>query len=475
MTKTTDIETSQNVLYITIDAIRADRVGFPTGEPDTTPVLNEIAREGIAFERAVANGVPTYYSFKSLLGGIHSLSHSRAIGLPSTAPSIAEVFEEAGYATAGFNAKNPWLTPSYGYDRGFQTYRDFMRSKDSGIALGQVTRRVKRIAKRTVAFSDLLTDKLGRYARIANAMVESQPLEPAEPITETAIEWLNSLDGDRPFFLWIHYMDPHYPWTPPTQYLGESARSEFSRFDIGSIWHTVAHEYQKERTTIDEKKIARIKDLYDAEIRRTDAAIGRLLDAIRSDGEFGETIVAVAGDHGTELADHGGFSHGPRTLYDELLRVPLMFHGPGVPSDTKETAALVDVPRTLVELVDGVTPPRTFEGIDLLCDDRTVVTSEVVYDVDPARDWNSENGLLQAQTNPPWKLIRNQHTGTTELYHVGNDPSEQNPVTDAKQVRSDLEAALDQHRETVERRNRTIKEKKRVKHRIAELKAAEKI
>lgn len=471
MTGTDDTAAGQNVVYITIDSIRADRVGFLTDDRDTTPVLDDLACEGTVFERAVANGIPTYYSFKSLLGGIHSLSHGQNIGLPSTAPSVVEAFEQSGYVTAGFNAKNPWLTASYGYDSGFHTFRDFMGGGNSGIGLGQVTRQAKRLAKRGVAFSEYLTDRLGRCGRIANAMIGSQPLKAAEPVTEAAIKWLNSLDGDRPFFLWIHYMDPHYPWIPPNQHLDDAVRGELSRFDIGSIWHTVAHEYQKETTTIDEETISKINYLYEAEIRRTDTAIGRLLDTIRANDAFDNTVVAVAGDHGTELADHGGFSHGPQTLYDEILRVPLVFHGPSVPSDDRDLAALVDVPQTLAGLVDGVTPPDTFEGIDLFQEDRTAVTSEVVYDFDPARGRNGENGLLQARTDPPWKLIRNGHTDKTELYHLGDDPAERNPVTDADEVRTDLESALDTHRTTIERRNRTIEEKRRIRRRVAALDA----
>jgi len=471
MTRTTDTATGPNVVYVTIDSIRADKVGFPDDERDTTPVLNDLAGEGTTFDRAVANGIPTYYSFKSLLGGIHSLSHRRAIGLPDTAPSIAEAFERAGYATAGFNAKNPWLTASYGYDVGFQTFRDFMGGGDSRIGIGQVTRRTKRIAKRGVAFSDFLTDKLGHCGRIANAMLESQPLKPAEPVTEAAIEWLDSLDGERPFFLWVHYMDPHYPWIPPSRYLDDAVRGDLSRVDVGSIWHTVAHEYRKDSTTIDEETLGLIEHLYDAEIRRTDAAIGRLLNAVRITEAAEETVVAVAGDHGTELADHGGFSHGPETLYDEILRVPLLFHGPGVPSEKKDVAALVDVPQTLVGLADGVTPPDTFEGIDLLREGRSAVTSEVVYDLDPARGRNAENGLLQARTDPPWKLIRNRHTGKTELYHLDNDPAECDPVSDADEARSDMESALDVHRQEIERHNRTIQEKRRVRRRVAALQA----
>lgn len=460
-----------NVLYVTIDSIRIDRVGYAGGSGQTTPVIDSLAAEGTAFDHAVANGIPTYYSFKSLMGGIQSLSHTRDIGLPRTATSLAEVFERAGYTTGGFNAKNPWLTPSYGYNRGFHTYRDFIGNGDSRLTIGRLNRRAKQLAKRAVGFSDELTDTLGLLGRTAHVFLGAQPLKPAEPVTDAAIGWLESVD-DRPFFLWVHYMDPHYPWIPPKKHLKADDDKNISRIDISAIWHTVADQYQRSAANIDPETLSQIERLYDAEVRRTDAAIGRLLDAIEESEKGDETIVVVAGDHGTELHDHGGFSHGPRTLYDEVLRVPLVFHGPSVPREQRSLAALVDVPQTIVGLVDAIRPPETFEGTNLFRNTRSNVVSEVVFDYEPAHGRNKDNGLLQACTAPPWKYIRNQERGQEELYDLAADPKEDSPVTNESDTVEALSAVLDDHREVVERRNRTMAEKLRVRRRVAELRSA---
>ncbi|QLG61093.1 sulfatase [Halorarum salinum] len=465
-----------NVLYITIDSIRADRVGFVGEQCDTTPVMDGLAGEGTTFEYAIATGIPTYYSFKSLLGGINSLSHEEGIGLPDTVTSIPEVFRGEGYSTAGFNAKNPWLTKAYGYDRGFDMYRDFLSEDDSRINTGQITRELKRFAKRAVSFSDTLTDRLGRLGRITNAVLGSQPLMPAEPLTDAASDWLETRSGDGPFFLWVHYMDPHYPWIPPAEFLPDDSDEKLSRLEIGQIWHTVAHEYKKENASVDSETIAQIEQLYDAEIRRTDAAIGRLVSALREQNEFEDTLIAIVGDHGTELYDHGGFSHGPDTLYQEIIRVPLLFHGPGVDHETRNVAALVDVPQTIIDTVTGIKgSPESFEGIDLLEEQRLGVSTEVVYDYDPALGENVDNDVFQARTEPPWKLIRNQHTGSLELYHLEDDPGEHEPVHGEYERQSTLESELDSHREFIQRRNRTVAEKQRVRRRIAELREAGKI
>ncbi|MFC5279719.1 sulfatase [Halorubrum rubrum] len=464
----------QSVLYITIDSIRADRVGFVGDHRDTTPFMNELADNGTTFEHAIANGIPTYYSFKSLLGGIHSLSHEEGIGLPDSAVSIAEVFRQQGYSTAGFNAKNPWLTEAYQYDRGFDVFRDFTSTDDARLNPGRLTQKLKRFAKRSVSFSDVLTDRLGQLGRMTNALLDSQPLTPAEPLTEAASQWLETRSSNDPFFLWVHYMDPHYPWIPPAEFL--PADAEFTRLEIGRLWHTVAHEYKKENASIDDETVAQISQLYDAEIRRTDAAIRRLVSTLKEQDAFENTLIAIAGDHGTELHDHGGFSHGPDTLYQEVIHVPLLFHGPDVGQATRGVAALVDVPQTIVNSVSEIqASPDSFEGMDLFETKRQGVSTEVVYDYDPALGENTDNDVLQARTEPPWKLVRNQHTGSIELYDIEADPEEQQLIQGEDEKRSMLQSELDSHREFILRRNRTIAEKRRIRERIAELRQEGKI
>jgi len=456
-----------NVLYITVDSLRADSVGFLDEQTATTPNLDALADSGVSFETAIANGIPTYYSFKSLLGGVHSLSHSRSIGLPDTATSIAEVFADAGYQTAGINASNPWLTPGYGYDRGFETYEDFLETGgDGGDSIG---RRAKRVAKRAVSFSDLLTDRLGLCGRVASALLGSQPLEPAESVSEAAVSWLEGRDDDRPFFLWIHFMDPHYPWLPRREYL---EAGQISTYEIGRLWHTVAHEHKKANVSFDDETIRTIRTLYDAEVRRMDDAVGTIVNTLEAAGDREQTLIAVAGDHGTELYDHGAFSHGPTKLHDEVLHVPLLFSGPSIERQSRELAGLVDVPRTIVGRIDDVETPTAFEGVDLFETERESVSSEVVFDIDPALGQNEDNDLLQAQVEPPWKLIRNRETRTVWLFDRDADPDERTDLSDDRsEIAATMEGALDEHRATVERRTRTVVERHRVRERIRALKA----
>jgi arylsulfatase A-like enzyme len=462
----------RNVVYVTIDSIRADHVGYLGYDEPTTPNIDELAAEGTTYDRAIANGIPTYYSFKSLLGGVRSLSHGRDIGLPEDAMSVAEAFDQAGYATAGFNAGNPWLTRNYGYQRGFDTFRDFMTDEsDERVVSGDTFEQLKQYCKKAVDGSDWLTDKLGFAGRLFCAANGRIPLATAETVTESATDWLSRVCTDRPFFLWIHYMDPHYPWVPPSEYLAPFGEDDLSTYDVGRLWHLVAHLHDEDTTEVSDRDIEKIRTLYDAEIRRTDAAVRRVVDELKRQGVYDETVVTVVGDHGTELYDHGGFSHGPRTLFDEVVDVPLVFSGPGIPATRHETAQLVDVPSTLVSTA-GLSQESVagFEGNDLFERRPDGVTTEVVYDYDPALGKNRDNDLLQARTRWPWKLVRNQETDEVRLYQLESDPGEHDDVSEANpETVRELCDELDESRREVARRNETLAEKRWVRERLATL------
>lgn len=460
--------TGPSVVLVTVDSIRADHVGHLGYDRATTPVLDRLADSGTVCPRAYASGIPTYYSFKSLLGGLEALGGSRGIGVPAWARTLAERFAEAGYRTAGFNAGNPWLTPEYGYDRGFDTFRDFLTDGEDGVGtrLAGLARRLQPL----VQSRERVADWLGYAARTGFALVDNTPLEPAETVTEAAVEWLEAVGDDRPVFLWVHYMDPHYPWVPRSEDVRHFRDGSVSKREIGRLWHAVAtHEGADGLSAQD---MGRIVDLYDAELRRTDRAIGWLLEAVDDTTGLDQTVVGVVGDHGTELGDHGGFSHGPRTLYEEVIRVPLVFAGPSVSRCRLDgLTSLVDVPVTLLDAAGVGWDPDEGPGRPVSTGGRQAVTTEVVYDYEPHTDANRDNGLLRACVDWPWKLIVNDEHGTRALYNLERDPDERTDRTaDNLETVSRLEEQLQIARRRVERHNETWTEKQRVRDRVAVLK-----
>lgn len=462
----------QHVLYITVDSIRADRVGFLGYDSPTTPRLDALADDGTVWTQAMASGIPTYFSFKSLLGGVYPLSRSAELGVPPGVTTLAEAFSRRGYRTAGFNAGNPWLKPSDGYARGFDTYRDFLSDGDDGRSFTEALHKLQRL----VPDNDFVRNWAGRVARTGCALTGQVPLEPAETVTDAAVTWLNEqADPSQPTFLWIHYMDPHYPWVPPQDLLTEFHGGSLSRFDLGRLWHAVSYLHGPDSDgTLSDRDRAAIDALYDAEVRRTDDAIGRLVDAFDDILDLSDSLVAVVGDHGTELGDHGKFSHGPRTLYDEVVRVPLVLRGGDVPADRRDRpVSLVDVPVTLLDEADPETEraiPESFEGGSLFVPEDDPTVTNVTYGFDPARETEAGSEMLTACVDWPWKLIDREGTDEQELYDLAADPSERTDLSDEEPgVTAELESVVADHRSWARRRQRTVAERQRVRERVTEL------
>lgn len=460
-----------NVLYVTVDSIRADHTGHLGYDRPTTPTIDHLAERGTVCQKTFASGIPTFYAFKSLLGGVPALGHTRDVGMPERARPLAEWFRDCGYETAGFNAGNPWLTREYGYDRGFETFRDFLTDDtDDGSDLGRQVTKFARRLQPYVAWSAVLEDKLGLATRIAFVFAGHTPVESAETVTDAAVEWLRHWDGTRPFFLWVHYMDPHYPWTPRSVDLDCFAEGSVSSIDVARLWHEVSsHDHTADGHDLSPDQLGDAIDLYDAEIRRTDEAIGRLLDALG--GARDDTLVSVVGDHGTELGDHGGFSHGPRTLYEEVLRVPLVFAGPSVPDrERASVTSLLDVPYSVLDAAGIEHDPDPPLGVSVFDGGRESAVSEVVYDYEPRSGANRDNGLLRACVDWPWKLIVNGELGSPELYHLERDTGERTDVSaDNPGVVERLTGTLDATRGRIEYRNNTVAEKARVRATLSDL------
>jgi arylsulfatase A-like enzyme len=243
----------------------------------------------------------------------------------------------------------------------------------------------------------------------------------ADRVTEEAIRWLR--DRRRtPFFLWVHYNDPHGPLDPPEAYSPELA-------DLSKQRQTFLRSYNAQdihtglaRLTSQDREA--LVDLYDAEIAYVDGCIGRLLDELESLGLTESTLVIFFSDHGEEFWDHGGYQHG-HTLYDELIRVPLIFRGPGIEKVPRRVTAdveLLDLIPTLFDVV-GRTPPPGTRGQSLV----PFLGGEAEEKVfDP---FSFSEGLYlteekKAVRGNKMKLIYRPGSKAYELYDLAKDPDE---------------------------------------------------
>ncbi|HEX7181297.1 MAG TPA: sulfatase [Thermoanaerobaculia bacterium] len=314
-----------NVLFILVDTLRHDRLTPYGYRRDTTPeIQRRLADHGAVVENAYSQAPWTLPSVVSFMTGRYPgelLDKDMAsYGIPAGVAPLAERMAELGYQTGGFVA-NPTMHAGAGFGRGFRTY--YAPPAD-----------VEWIRKHA--------DELNRHA----------------------LPWLRAFQR-RPFFLYVHYIDPHDPYENPDMIGGRSPYMPDYTGPVAGNWiHGIYNGHLKLQDP--ERDIAYINALYDSEVRYVDRFIGELLAAIDPQ-VLKDTLIVLTADHGEELHDHGGWKHG-QTLYEEQIHVPLIFRWDGrIRGGTRlgGTVRLVDLLPTLVSAAGGK-PDPAWDGVDLL-------------------------------------------------------------------------------------------------------------
>jgi len=372
--------TPQSLVLMTVDCMRADHASFLGYDRPTTPFLATLAAESLVFRNAIVSGAPTYYSFPSMVASRHPLALGRdVVGLAPEEPTIATALAESGYATAAFVAGNPYLTPRFGYDTGFDVFRDFLAAGEGPIpdgldtpsgmgnarSVSRINRSLAELAHKLGSLGSLYDELYFRYcqrvvASTPQTLDELRRFPAADVIVDQACEWLAGVAG-RPFFLWLHFMDPHSPYYPPQEalnLLGYSHVDASQARYLNSYWN---------RGDLGPNRLRRHREevirLYDAGIRWTDAQAARLVDVLRQRGVWENCVLAFTADHGEEFLDHGDRYHAPRKVTEELVHVPLLIRVSGI-SRTEPVNlpfSLLDLAPTLLEVVDAQVP-GSFRG-----------------------------------------------------------------------------------------------------------------
>jgi len=331
----------ENVLLITIDSLRYDY------RPEDAPALEDLANNNVSFENAFATGPGTTPSFPALLTGSLPLSYDGLGKMSDDRPFLAAELRSRGLSTAGFHS-NPFLSQSFNYDSGFDTFEDYQDSL-TDFATKLFPQGIEKSAVPTP-----VTSALKRVYELVSG--QSRPYESAETVTDDALDWLGSApDG---FFEWVHYMDVHHPCDPPVEYLAEFDLSRVSPSDIASIY-SKAIEMPKD---ISEEEHDILINSYRASLRYVDDQINRLLTELRSQGRFDDTLIIVTSDHGQLFGEEDSYGK-PYRLLDSLIRVPLIVtQAPNRVADaTDELVSLVDVP-PLIDEVLGIEPSEAYKG-----------------------------------------------------------------------------------------------------------------
>jgi arylsulfatase A-like enzyme len=374
-------------LLITLDTQRADHCSMHGYPRATTPHLDEIATQGAMFAAAYTPTPTTGPSHASLFTSSYPLVHGvLKNGYPLTPEqtTLAEMLQHAGYATAAVVSTYA-LANRFGYGQGYAYYDDEFVPAEASILLPEWE---------------------------GNQLEGSGFDRRGDATTARAIRWLASARDKAPFFLWVHYYDPHEPYDPPKGYRRLFAGRGGSR-----------------RTLLERATAA-----YDAEIRFADDQIGRLIDEHdRTVGAAG-TLLIIATDHGEGLMQHGWMRHGVN-LYEELVRTLLVFRWPGRIAGGRrftEPVSLIDVTPTVLTLLGIVPDDVRFQGIDLspallhgaaLPMDRPVYFQRRVYK-EGDRHGRHVAGEMYGLRLRNWKYIEAPAQQSWELFDLAADPAE---------------------------------------------------
>lgn len=444
----------RNIILITVDDLRADHLSCYGYGIKTSPNIDRLAEKGILFMEAIANGPSTRYCFVPILASNYPLAYGHDVHLPKQVTTIAEIMKKNGYKTGAFNAGNTWISRFYGYDRGFDTFSDFMEARpiEMKLSLSFVRRFYKFVAKyrwlaaglnRVFWFIQLLSEYFRSF--FGNRTI----CERAEQHNPKVLSWLENLDGD--FFLWIHYMDVHQLFYGTEQF----RPTGFTKRQIKKAMKEVLKNEKVSKEMLD-----MIIRFYDSQIEYIDYHMGLLLGKLKEKGILDNTIIIFTSDHGEAFNEHGNLSH-PNELYDEQLRVPLIIFGSNFPARViEDQVSHLDIAPTILDLV-GIKRERRFQGQSLL----PLINGKkgMVFTISECLVPNTIKRKVAYRTRA-WKAILRED-GPFELYNLKDDPGERESLAianpeKAEELRAKILAHLQWEQNSLETSGRDeLKEK----------------
>ncbi len=376
-----------NVILIIIDTLRKDHVSCYGYERETTPNLDELAREGVRFENAKAPSPWTLPSIASMLTGQNPSNHMAGIHLDppdmedrrltmmhESILTIAQIFQQKGYSTVGF-FQNPFVDPSFGLDRGFDVYN--YRPGDN------------------------------LNIRRANSVVDA------------AVQWLEQRGRTRQGFLMVvHLFDPHLAYDPAINFVATYTYGYKGK--LRPPFAPDLKEIRSGRMELSEADKQFAIGLYDGEIATVDNSLGSFFDYLKEKGVYDSSMIIAASDHGEEFWDHDSFEHG-HTMHWELLDVPLIIRFPGGLHAGKvitEGVSLTDLFPSILGFLDWSVPIR-MDGVSFIPGPSTLtVRPHILF---------SENVHFGPQQQAfivnNYKMTINEH-GRIEVYNLEKDPLE---------------------------------------------------
>jgi len=387
-----------NVLLITIDTLRADHLGCYGYRLPTSSNIDRLAKYGVLFSDCTVQWPLTWPSMASMNTGAYpkttGIEHKLSV-LPDSFYMMAEIFKGAGYATGAVVA-NFTVGRKYGFSQGFdhfvESWQEMWEKEQGNVPIVHDSRILKKYTNATI-------------------------------VTDQALAWLAQIKEARPFFLWLHYMDPHGPYIPPLEYRA-FFRDAHESMDVPL---SDIPRYQRRG-----KKEGPITDLgfykteYDREIRYLNDEVGRLFAELSWQGLDANTLIVFTADHGESLDENDYYLEHGKLPYQPSAHIPLILVQKGVlPSGKtiKHPVGLIDLSATVLDFA-GIDIPASFEGHslrDLILGDQESPKPEYVF-------MRSGKGTEMTVRSGKWKLIhfqtRKSNENQFELYDIHDDPYE---------------------------------------------------
>jgi arylsulfatase A-like enzyme len=386
-----------NIVLITIDTLRADHLGAYGYARRTSPRIDALAKEGTLFERAFTHWPKTRGSFAIMLTGRYPSTNGYSKTHPALLdlnPTLASVLADEGYVTAAF-VDNANVAAHLGFAKGFGIYFEAWQQKQ-------------------------LVSETDR----------------ARAITAESKRFLRQDHGGRPFFLWVHYVNPHAPYTPPPPFdtaFADAAASAGPRLPVVPGFHG---GIPKQWAIGGKEHLADYVALYDGEIAAVDQQAGEILDELRDSGHWGRTVVVLTSDHGESLGEHDYFFDHGEDLFDPCLEIPLVLVVPGEAGGRRAgaLASTLDVVPTVLDAVKVSYPPG-LAGLSLLPAAAGRPTKE------RPRLFAQNERNLSAVLDERFKLVATPSTGSASyaLYDRLADPGE---TRDVRRPNSEVAGAL---------------------------------
>jgi arylsulfatase A-like enzyme len=427
-------EVPLSVLLITMDTQRADFLRIYGDTLTLTPALDSLAAGGTVFLDASAQVPMTLPSHVSILTSTYPSVHGIRTNaeprkLPGSMRTVTEILREQGYRTGAF--VSAFVLSSFTEaSRGFEVYDD--QFEDKGLHY------LARIKPRPT---------LVEAMEWAGITLSRHFERRAEATTTRAIRWLDRVPRDEPFFLWVHYFDPHSYYAPPAPYDGLYTDTLTPADGTAEAVMEVARTYfpkQGDHVELGPDALLAVRALYRGETSYMDHHIGRLIGRLRETGRLERTLIVATADHGETLGEHDTLGHS-MWVYRPILHVPLLFWCPGrVPAGVvrREVVQSIDIMPTILDIL-GIPPPGQVQGRSLVPFFTGEETPSLSAYFETFKPEPQERRMVGYRLGP-WKYVYTPWGEEEYLFHLGRDPGEtENLVGEEPEIAARLRERAD--------------------------------